>query len=279
MDEKVSLIRLIQRIEPEFTPSERRVARYILETQNLDGDASVRDVAAAAQVSEATVSRFCKRLGLKGFTQLREILSAFTVTVAPNPVVTIEDDDQLEDVIEKTFHTFRTTLEDTSRVLDPEELMRAAETIAQANRVEFFANGASGYMARHAAVRLMALGIPCTAHDLFVAQLASAKMLQPNDVAFMVTHSGENPDILRLASIAEEQRATVIVLTSNRRSRMAKRAGIKLVTAEWDLVPSAEAGPSRLSQFLGLEIVVSAVTWYLQMNPRYSDMAEVRLPL
>lgn len=277
MDEKISLINLIQRIEPEFTPSEKRVASYILKRQNLDSDASVRDIAAAAQVSEATVTRFCKRLGLKGFTQLREVLSSFTVTVAPHPVVAIEEGDDLEDVMDKTFHTFRTTLEDTSRVLDPKELLRAAGAIVEADRVEFFANGASGFMARHAAVRLMSLDIPCTAHDLFVAQLASAKMLRRNDVAFMVTHSGENPDILRLTSIAEEQRATVIVLTSNRRSRMAKRADITLVTAEWDLVPAAEAGPSRLSQFLGLELVVSAVNWYLQMNPRRSGQVEARV--
>lgn len=268
VEEKISLINRIQRLDVEFTPSERRVARHILQRQSLEAEASVKDVAAAAQVSEASVTRFCKRVGLKGFSELKEILSTFTVMVAPNPVVAIEDDDDLDDVIAKTFQTFRTTLQDTKNTLDPDELMRAVRRIVEADKVEFFANGASGYMARHAAVRLMSLGIPCVGHDLYMAQLASAKMLGRNDVAFMVTHSGENPDVLRLASIAEEQRATVIVLTSNRRSRMAKRADIALITAEWDLVPAAEAGPSRLSQFLGLETVVSAVTWYLQTHGR-----------
>lgn len=268
MDEKITLINRIQRVDPEFTPSERRVARYILQRQTVDAGATVKDLAAACQVSEATVNRFCKRVGLKGFAHLKEILSTYTVTVAPNPVVTIEQDDDLPAVVGKTFQVFRTTLEDTQNTLDAEELLRAARCIVEASKVEFFGNGASGYLARHAAVRLMALGIPCAAHDLYVAQLASARMLGPKDVAFMVTHSGENPDVLRLAAIAAEQRATVIVLTANRRSRMAKRADIALVTAEWSLVPAAEAGPSRLSQLVGLETVVSAVTWYLQRYGR-----------
>lgn len=268
MDDKIRLINRIQRVDPEFTPSERRVARYILQRQSIDSDATIKDLARAAQVSEATVSRFCKRIGLKGFAQLKEDLAGFTVTVAPHPVVAIEDDDDLDDVIAKTFQTFRTTLDDTRHMLNPDELLRAATKIAEARKVEFFANGASGYMARHAAVRLMSLGIPCVASDLYMAQLASVKMLSEGDVAFMVTHSGENPDVLRLAALANEQRATVITLTSDRRSRMAKRADIALITAEWDLVPAAEAGPSRLSQFLGLEMVVSAVTWHLQTHGR-----------
>jgi len=264
LDEKAALIRLIQRLEREFTPSERRVARYVLERRSLENDSSVRGVAEAAQVSEATVTRFCKRLGLKGFKELRNVLSAWTVDPASHLSVAIEADDDLHDVMEKTWQAFRATVEDTGRMLDPEELERAAAAIAGAGRVEFFAGGASGYLARHAAVRLMALGIPCTVHDVFVAQLASAKMLRPGDVAFLVSHSGENPDILRLTRTAEEHGATVIVLTSNRRSRLARRADITLVTTEWDLVPATEARPSRLSQFLGLEAVVNAVTWYLQ---------------
>jgi len=264
MENKAALIHRIERMKPEFSPSELRVAEYILERQTMEPTASVKDIAAAAGVSEATVTRFCKRIGLKGFSRLREIMSAYAVTIAPNPVVAIEPGDSLDDIIAKTFEVFRTTLEDTRATLAPDRVMAAAKCIAEARRVEFFANGVSNYLARHAAVRLMALGVPCGTHDLHVAQLASARMLQETDVAFMVTHSGENPDILRLTSIAMEQKATIIALTGNRRSRMAKRADIALVTSERDLVQAPEAGPSRLSQLLGLETVVSAVTWYLK---------------
>lgn len=266
MEEKARLLGRIQRLDREFTPSEKRLARYILQRQSIDPDAMARDVARAASVSEATVSRFCKRLGLKGFKQLKEDLGGFTVTVAPNPVVTIEEDDDLDDVVEKTLQAFSATLDETRLTLQPDQLLRAATAIVQAEKVEFFAKGASGYMARHAAVRLMSLGIPSVASDLFTAQLASARMLGRDDVAFVVTHSGENPDALRLAATAREKGATVIALTSARNSRMARQADIPLVTAEWDLLPAAEAGPSRLSQFIGLEMVVSAVTWYLQTH-------------
>lgn len=56
MDEKTALINRIQRVDAAPAPSERRVARYILQRQSLDADVTVKDIAAACQVSEATVA-------------------------------------------------------------------------------------------------------------------------------------------------------------------------------------------------------------------------------
>ena len=249
---------LIQRLEREFTPSERRVARYVLERRSLENDSSVRGVAEAAQVSEATVTRFCKRLGLKGFKELRNVLSAWTVDPASHLSVAIEADDDLHDVMENLAGLPGDGENRTCSIRKSSSGPAAA--IAGAGRVEVFAGGASG---QPCGGPPYGLGDPCRPRRV-CRPTCLGKMLRPGDVAFLVSTAGENPDILRLTRTAEEHGATVIVLTSNRRSRLARRADITLVTTEWDLVPATEAGPSRLSQFLGLEAVVNAVTWYLQ---------------
>ena len=51
--------------------AEKKIARYILNNHKKVVDMTVSELAKASDVSEASVSRFCKKVGLKGFHQLK----------------------------------------------------------------------------------------------------------------------------------------------------------------------------------------------------------------
>ena len=51
-----------------------RIARYLLERLDCLGDVSVEKLAAECFVSKATVSRFCRDIGLEDFSELRDLL-------------------------------------------------------------------------------------------------------------------------------------------------------------------------------------------------------------
>ena len=59
-----------------LSPAEARVATWILNNPGEAVDASVQTVAAHAAVSEPTVVRFCRSMGLKGYRDLKTQLIA-----------------------------------------------------------------------------------------------------------------------------------------------------------------------------------------------------------
>ena len=54
-----------------FTPSEKKIADFILANQDGLAYLSIGQLAAGAAVAEATVSRFCRRLGFRNFVEFK----------------------------------------------------------------------------------------------------------------------------------------------------------------------------------------------------------------
>ena len=63
-----------------FTASEKKLADYILSAQHSIAHMSISELADACSVADATVSRFCRRLGYKGYPDFKLALA----NVAPS---------------------------------------------------------------------------------------------------------------------------------------------------------------------------------------------------
>ena len=60
-----SVINMLQKIYGEFSPMEKKAANYILRYPDMVVEYTVKDLAKASDVSEATVVRMCKHAGYK----------------------------------------------------------------------------------------------------------------------------------------------------------------------------------------------------------------------
>ena len=58
-----------------FTAAEKKLADYILSAQDCISRMSISELAGACSVADATVSRFCRRLGYKGYPDLKIAIS------------------------------------------------------------------------------------------------------------------------------------------------------------------------------------------------------------
>ena len=95
---------VFERISAEYynlTPAEKKAADYVLSHQRKTQDMSITELAAASGVAEATVSRFCRRLGCKGYNAFR-LAIANSIAQRPeqsNPLSgEVLDDDSFSDV-------------------------------------------------------------------------------------------------------------------------------------------------------------------------------------
>ena len=121
----------------------------------------VTDLARKSGVSDATVVKFCQRLGYSGYQHLKITLAAELASF-PTPIYgEIVPGDELPVVKAKIFNMNKKSLDDTMRMVDDRELERAVEALLQAPRIHLYGVGASGLVALDAEHKLLRIGLDC----------------------------------------------------------------------------------------------------------------------
>ena len=64
----------------QLTASEKKLANFITANGQRSQSMSISELAAACGVAEATISRFCRRMGYSGYSAFRLAIAAATVS-------------------------------------------------------------------------------------------------------------------------------------------------------------------------------------------------------
>ncbi|HEY0118256.1 MAG TPA: MurR/RpiR family transcriptional regulator [Cellulomonas sp.] len=248
----------------DLQPAMRRVGEYVLADPSRASAMTITDLASACHTSEATVIRFCRELGLRGYPQFRLALAAEMglregSASAPAPSGDISPGDDLASVIEKIAFADARAVEDTARSLSVVELEAVVDTIVTAPRVDIYGVGASGFVAADLQQKLHRIGRVAFAFPDAHLALMSAALLGPGDVAIGISHTGTTYDTLDAVRVAAEHGATTVALTNAPRSPLATAADHVLRTAARETTFRSGATASRLAQLTVVDCVFVAV--------------------
>ena len=210
--------------------SERKIADYLLAHPTEAVYLSITDVADRAEVGEATVSRFCRKLGLRGFQELKVMLAQ---EQGPLELKAIDPpgDEDLAVLTRRTARLTMRVVEDTARLLDQQRLDQAIALLTEARKIDFYGLGTSGLTALDAQHKFLSLGKHCNAFVDPHVQAMSASLLTPLDVAVAFSHSGSTKDAVASLRCAREAGAHTICITSFARSPITRVADIALLAA------------------------------------------------
>ena len=226
-----TLIRL-RGLYPSLKTALRKVADAILRQPEMAIYASVNEVAAVAAVSEATVMRFCRILGFKGFQDFKIALAREMVIPSPrlHEEVGGEGEDEVA-VVRKVFHTNGVALEDTLEILDIEAMKEAVQLLLAARQIMVVGVGGSGPAVTYAGNRFLLLGLKAHLCTDFYLMLMAASMLSRGDVVLAISNLGTTREILETVGIVREKGARVMCITNNSLSPLARMSNPVLVTA------------------------------------------------
>ncbi len=220
---------------------------------------SITQLAEACGASEATVVRLCRRIGLRGYQELRIRLSADVATSPPRFTGTVGPEDDLETACRKVFAAEVQALEETLRVVDWAELGRVADRVARARRVDLYGVGASGVVALDAALKLHRIGLDAHAFPDPHLQATSAALLGRLDVAIGISHSGSTRDTVDALRLARGCGAFTVAVTQLGSSPITRVADVVLhAVAREPLVREAAMG-SRLAAMAVLDALFVGV--------------------
>ncbi|WML43159.1 MurR/RpiR family transcriptional regulator [Neobacillus sp. PS3-40] len=231
-----------------LSEKEKKIANYILDNPDKIIHCTINEVAEDLNVADATVFRFCKRLGFKGYQAMKIALASEVVTPMKHIHEEISDQDNEKAISEKIFKSNIRTLENTLQILDYNSLQKAVQLIQEADRVEFYGTGGSVVVAIDAFHKFIRSGVKAFAFPDSHFQLMSASQLTKNDVAVVISHTGTNNDTIKILNTAIESGAKTIGITSFPKSPISQNVDVALYTSSDETEYRSEALASRIAQ-------------------------------
>lgn len=258
-----------------LTESERKVATYVLENYKDILNLTVTELAEKSNSSDASVVRFCRSVGYKGYQEFKISLAQDTILPYKHFNSVLEETDTPVEIINKVIKSEIAVLEETLNVLDPKELEKAAKVIMNGNRVSFFGCGGSIIVAMDAMHKFLKIGVQCFAQMDIDVQAMEAALLNKGDVAIGISHSGSNRSVIKCLKLAKENGATTIALTTQGKSPIQKHCDIVLLASTKETVFKSESVTARIAQLAVIDSLVATVS-LLNYEKSYDAIQKTR---
>ncbi|GAB6992255.1 MurR/RpiR family transcriptional regulator [Paenibacillus pini] len=253
------LVRL-REILDDITPSERKVAEYIISYPHRVLEMSVAQLSGESGGSQAAIIRLCKSMGIKGYSELKlKVAGDLNQNEERYEYREIRSNDSIERIINTVSANNIQSIRDTVTILDPDTVERAVDALSKAKRIYFYGLGASNLIAQDAQHKF--LRINKTSHSFTDPhlELSSAVMLSRDDVAVGVSYSGETSHVIECLKEARLCGAKTISITKYGNNSVASNADYPLYTSSTENAIRSGAMSSRMTQLNVIDILYLAV--------------------
>ncbi len=233
--------------------AERKAIDFILEHPKEVPQLTIVTFAHRAGCSEATVVRVAKRLGYRGYPEMRE---SFVDGDGDGDVPEyggIHRSDSYAAVARKVFEASIGALRDTVGLLNDAHYGKAVTALLAAKKIMICGVGDAHLVALEAYQRFVRIGESCQVSEDPDIQLILAAHLGQGDALLAVSHSGRSRTVLDVVKRAREAGATVIAITNFPVSPIAKKADIVLLTAAFSQHHTGEVISKRISELCIIE--------------------------
>jgi DNA-binding MurR/RpiR family transcriptional regulator len=237
----------------KFSKSEKKIVDLMINDPQFVINATISQLANRADVSEASISRFCKRIDLDGFHHLKVILaqSSLVNVESQNGNFLNSDDKTLDKLMNDKTDEIQATLEG----LDTTQIKEIIQVIKDARLLQIMAEGNTFPVALDACFKFNQIGrLAFTASSWEVA-MGQALNLTDSDVVVVISNSGESRQLIQLIDVAKKNHVKVIALTNNNSSPIAALSDYNMVTASRGTIFMSEYFFSRVSAVTAIEAI------------------------
>lgn len=239
-----------------FFDTEKKIGDYIVRNPKKVVDMTVGELAKECGVSEASVSRFCKRIELKGFHHLKISLARELVDAKDDGEISghISVDD-MEGSLRGILSNKMEELRQTVAMIDREELKKILGVINNADTVLMAAVGNTIPVAMDGAYKLNQIGIRAISTPIWETELGYSYNLTDKDVVVAISNSGESTGVIQILEAAKSRGAVAISITNNVRSSVAELSTYHITTATREKLFLDGYCFSRVSATMVIEII------------------------
>ncbi|MEK8126839.1 MurR/RpiR family transcriptional regulator [Paenibacillus filicis] len=255
-----SIIQMIRQQQAGMNRKEQELAQFLLEHPHEAVQLSITELAERSGISTATVSRFCRSLMLKGYSDFRMRLGAeLAITPAQSTYQDIVAGNSLHSIAQAIEANHIRSIADTTRQLDLQAVAEAVRALRDAKRIDLYGVATSGVVALDFQQKLIRIGKVAHSWPDSHMQITSASTLDEGDVAFAISYSGDTVETYDALLCAKERGAVTVSLTKFGSNRLSQEADIRLFASSLEEGMRRGDMASRIAQLHVIDILFTAL--------------------
>ncbi|MGX7263857.1 MurR/RpiR family transcriptional regulator [Enterococcus crotali] len=239
--------------------SEKKIGKVILENPSLVIEMTASELSHYAGTSPATVIRFCKKIDVPSFTQLKIRLSAEIETPIYEGYSDITANGSVNEIKTKLLGNAYQSMQETVALLNEKRIETIVDLLITAPIIYVFGIGASYLVAENIAQKWNRIGktVVCVqdSHVLVTILVSAPK----EAVFFCVSHSGETKEVLRLLEVAQKHQLKTIGLSQFGNNTLTSKVDYSVQTVRSnEAVLRSAATTSLHDQFIVVDVLFYA---------------------
>ncbi|WP_179394262.1 MurR/RpiR family transcriptional regulator [Lacticaseibacillus absianus] len=263
----------IQNASHELSTTENQIADYVLAHPNEVLNMSVQDLAKASGTSASTVSRFARRLNFGGYNELKLQLSADLTAVDNDSALyeEIQRDESLYAIKSKLLNNAERSLRETVDQIRPERVEEVITRLQKCRQILLFGVGASYLVIENIAQKWSRLGYACVASDDPNQILPLIVTTNPKDsVLWLVSNSGESPEVVLAAQLAKEAGVPIITTTKMGTNTLSRLGDVSVQTSQ----PMESSTRIAATQSLHAQFMLIDIVYYAFVSKHYTNASK-----
>lgn len=256
---------LIERISNEYynlTAAEKKAADFVVSHRTETQKLSITDLAEKSDVAEATLSRFVRRLGYRGFSDFKMDLARSLASSEQefSPLSgEVHDKDSFSEICRKLYAADEDAITQTLRLVDEDSIRKAADLIEAADKVVCMGQGGSMIIAEEAAHIFMTIGSKYFSISDNHTQAIVTATMNEKDVILYFSYSGATRDMMQTLSVAQARGVKIILITHYPNSPGVQFADVILLCGAKESPLQLGSIPAKISQLFLLDMLFSEV--------------------
>ncbi len=232
-----------------LTDTEKDILGYFEENLNSAVHMNLSELSAALYTSNATIVRFCQKLGLKGYNEFR-------YQIKNELALQNRKSFKSEDIISHSVALFKDTMFD----LDPEKLDRIVELITGDRPVYIYGSYLSSLAARYLQTVLNTLDHPSILIDWRKLLYALMDSIEAGDVLFIITAHGDAEQYLAVFQKARERNVSTVLLTCERDSPLIPYSTVWVCTSDKNMEYRGSDINTRFGIFTVIQLLIEMIS-------------------
>lgn len=252
-----NIIPRIEKVYSLFTDSERKVADFFMNNREAI-DLSAKSMSALLYVSEATLSRFSKKMGFSGY---REFIFYYEGSLNYGEM-------RFTGITQNLLFSYNELLNHTISLVDENQIRKLAYALSKYQRVYVYGEGNSALCAQEFKMRFMRLGLHVEAiSDQHIMKMNSVLM---SSSAILIAFSVSGKNLRDYLSDAQKMGAYTVMVTAHNDTTLQRICDEVIVCPS---IKNVEIGNLISPQFPLLLIIDILYAHYLNLD--YSKRSEV----
>lgn len=250
-----TVISKIISMQPNFTVSENAISQYVINHAEQILTTTITALADETSTSEASINRFCKKLGYKGFNGLKIALAQESFY---NNMVQ-ETTSSSGNFISSITSDYRSMLNNTAALLDEKTVFGAAEMIKSAKNINLYALANTSFAAREFRYKLELVGIRAKEFTDPLSISLQVTNTTPDDLSIFIARSIMMKDIYQAASASTDRGGKNITITSVDSPKLGDLSDYKFIVSDKLIANNTTALSDNLMYLYVTDIIYSAL--------------------